>query len=178
MVPSNLDLILEEWIANLKNKDRSAANVETNFEELFEALKRANATFDDAHNLLPKAIKAHLASPIVIRRTYKLKKQQGKIDVSEKEFTDTWNKDIADKGTAAMYHVFPRPKPKDEDEDDEPKVYGSMSVKEYKAQRKHAEQFPILDTEALERKVLSGSYNPVEDIANILGKKDPNGNTK
>lgn len=174
------ELILEEWIANLKNKDRSTNFVEGNFDEFFEALKRANATFDEARDLLPKAIKAHLPASGLIRNTYKTRKAAGKIfDLSEKEFTDSWTKDITDKGTNSMYAFFPRPKSSDEEDDDEPKVYGSMSVKEYRAQRKHASQYPILDTEELERRSLSGTYNPMEEIANILGKKKgDNGDAK
>lgn len=174
---SNLELILEQWIAELKNKDRSAPAVEGNFEELFEALKRANASFDEAHALLPRAIKAHQPSTGLARNQYKHRAGSVKMSgLTEKEFIDSWNKDISDKGTNAFYSVFPRPKNSDEEDDDpEPKVYGSMSAKEYKLQRRHADQFPILDTEALERKMLSGTYNPVEDIANILGKKEDNG---
>lgn len=180
VIPSNLELILEEWVANLKNKDRSAPYVESNFEEFFQALKRANATFDEAHDLLPRAIKAHQPSPFLIKRVYKSMKADGRADGTEKEFEEIWTKDIADKGSSALYGVFPRPKNIDEeDEDPEPKVFGSMSAKEYKLQRKHADSFPILDTEELERKMLTGTYNPVEDIANILGKKkDDNGNNQ
>ena len=175
---SNFDLILEEWISGLKNRDRSAPAVESNFEELFDSLKRANASFDEAHALLPKAVKAHLPPPGLARNTYKHIKNSPKASgLTEKEFIEAWNKDINDKGTNAFYSVFPRPK-EDDDEDPEPKVYGSMSVKEYKLQRRHADQFPILNTEELEQKMLSGSYNPIEDIANILGKKDNNGDNK
>jgi hypothetical protein len=46
-----------------------------------------------------------------------------------------------------------------------------MSVKEYKAQRRYADSFPRLDTEALERALVSNSYNPMDDIDNILGEK-------
>lgn len=179
MTTSNLEFILEEWIANLKNKDRSASVVESNFEEFFEALKRANASFEEAHDLMPKAIKAHLPNPGIVRNVYKNLKHQGKIsDLTEKEFTDNWNKDITDKGTNSLYSVFPRPKSSiEEDEDPEPKVYGSMSIKEYKSQRRHAEQYPILDTEELERKIMSSSYNPIEDIASILNKKKDSNDT-
>lgn len=180
MTTSNLELILEEWIANLKNKDRSASYVESNFEEFFETLKRSNATFEEAHELLPRAVAAHQPSSFLIKRTYKFLKSEGRADGTEKEFAEVWTKDIAEKGSSALYSVFPRPKnPDEEDEDPEPKVFGSMSAKEYKLQRRHADSFPILDTEELERKMLSGTYNPIEDIANILGKKkDDNGNNK
>lgn len=177
MSASNFDLIFEEWEANLKTKDRSAGAVSSNFEELFDALKAAGANFDEARALLPKATKAHQPAPALARNTYKNAKSSPKVSgFSEKEFIDQWNKDIADKATGAFYSVFPRPKAKNEDDDGEPKVYGSMSVKEYKAQRRHADAYPILDTEELEKKMMQGTYNPIEDIASILDKKkDSNG---
>jgi hypothetical protein len=96
---SNLDLIFEEWKANLKQRDRSAASVANNFEELFSELKRAGATFDEAHAILPKAIKAHQPTPGLARNIYKTSKSNPKVaGTSEKEFIDQWNEDIAAKG--------------------------------------------------------------------------------
>lgn len=173
---NNLDLIFDEWKANLKQKDRASAAVTGNFEELFEELKRANATFDEVHAMLPKIIKAHLPPPGLARSIYKTSKTNPKTAAqSEKEFIDKWNQDIDDKGTAAFFDTFPRPKVKSDD-DGEPKVYGQMSAKEYKAQRKYADSFPRLDTEALERAMIDQTYNPMEDLENILGTK--NGNTE
>ena len=166
------ELIVEEWEANLKQRDRSAAAIDGNFEEVFESLHAAGASFDEARALLPRVIKAHQPSTAVARNTYKCTKSSPRGSYfTEKEFIDQWNKDIADKGTSAFYSIFPRPKKKDEDDDGEPKVYGNMSAREYRAQRRHADQFPILNTEELEKKMLSGTYNPMEDIANILGNK-------
>jgi hypothetical protein len=175
MSNSNLDLIFTEWKAGLKNRDRSAAAVAGNFDDLFNELKRANASFEEAHAILPKAIKAHLPPPGVAKTIYKNGKSNPKIaHYSEKEFVDQWNQDIADKGTAAFFDSFPRPKT-DADDDGEPKVYGQMSAKEYRAQRRYADSFPTLDTAALERAMQRGvSYNPMEDqdLHNILGDKD------
>lgn len=173
MTANNFDLIFEEWKADLKNKDRSALAVYGNFEDLFNRLRVAAATFDEAHKYLSDAIKAHQPPPALARNTYKMLKSSPKMSAfTEKEFIDQWNKDISDKATNAFYDAFPRPKTKDEEDDDgEPKVYGNMSIKEYKMQRKYADTFPILNTEELERKMLSGTYNPMEDIAILLGKK-------
>lgn len=172
MSNSNLDLIFEEWKANLRHKDRSAASVTPNFEELFEELKKADATFDEAKALLPKAIKAHLPHPSIAKNNYKVSKTNPKFaHMSEKEFIEQWNQDIGDKGTSAFFDIFPRPKV-DPDDDGEPKVYGQMSAKEYRAQRRYADSFPRLNTEALERALVSQTYNPVEDLENILGDND------
>ena len=172
MSSSNSSLIFDEWKANLREKDRSAPAVSGNFEELFSELKRNNISFDEAYTILPKAIKAHQPSPGLARNQYKLLKSTPKVaGLSEKEWTDKWNQDIHDKGTAAFFDSYPRPKV-DTDDDGEPKIYGQMSAKEYKAQRKYADSFPRLDTEALERAMVSGTYNPMEDLDNILGETD------
>ena len=177
MNSNSFDLIYEEWKANLRSKDKSAGSVSSNFEELFEELKKAGITFDEAHDILSKAIKAHQPPLALAKNTYKACKSNPKIGCySEKEFIDRWNDDIASKATEAFFSLYPREKIKDP-EDSEPKVYGNMSAKEYKAQRKYADQYPILNTAALEKKMLSESYNPLEDIKNILGDEDSNGNS-
>jgi len=176
MSNSNLDLIFSEWKANLRHRDRSAPYVTANFEELLEELRKANATFEEAHALLPKAIKAHQASPALIKSVYKSSKTNPKVAyMTEKEFAEQWNQDIHDKATAAFFDVFPRPKV-NPDDDGEPKVYGQMSAKEYRAQRRYADSFPRLNTEALERTLREQTYNPVEDLDNILGGKDGDSN--
>ena len=90
--------------------------------------------------------------------------------MTEKEFIDQWNQDIADKCSAAFFAIFPIEKPKDPDDDGEPKVFGNMSAKEYAAQRRYADQFPVLNTEELERRMRESmnSYNDL-NIENILG---------
>jgi len=173
-VDNKFDLILEEWEAGLKQKDRSSGSVSSNFDELFEKLRAAGATFDEAHTILPRAIKMHQPSLAVARNVHKSAKFMTKMaNISEKEFVDKWNKDIADKGTNAFYSLFPRPKGEDE-EDPGPKVFGNMSAREYRLQRRYADQFPILDTEELEKKMVNNTYNPLDDIADILDKKGSN----
>jgi hypothetical protein len=172
MTKNNLELIFDEWKANLKQKDRSNAAVTSNFDELFEELKRANASFEEAHAVLAKAIKAHLPPQGLAKKIYKFGKDNPKISCyTEKEFLDQWNQDITDKGTASFFDIFPRPKV-DPDDDGEPKIYGSMSAKEYRAQRRYADSFPRLNTEALERAMIKQTYNPMDDLENILGDDD------
>ena len=172
MPTSNLDLIYERWKASLREKDRSREFVSGNFDELFDAFNSAGATFEEAHSYLPQAIKVHLPSPGVVKAIWKQSKgNPANADLTEKEFAEGWNKDIADKATNSFYHIYKLPS--DEDIDPEPKVFGSMSEKEYKAQRKNVSTYPILDTEELEARFQSGIYNP-EDI---LGEDD-NGESK
>jgi hypothetical protein len=172
---NSVDLIFEEWKASLKVRDRSSKSVESNFEDLFTELKNSGASFEEAYAILPKAVKAHAPSLGLAKNTYKNLKHSPKISqYSEKEFIDKWNDDIKDKCTAAFFSIYPRPKNKDLDDDGEPKVYGNMSAKEYRLQRKYAEQFPILNTAELERRLRDNSYNPVEDLKHVLGG-DKNG---
>jgi hypothetical protein len=173
MPANSLDFIYERWKAALRDKDRSSGSVGSNFDELFDALNAAGASFDEAHAMLPQAIKAHQPNAGLAKATWKMVKGNPKnADLSEREFIDQWNKDIADRATNSFYNVYPVP---DEGDDDgEPKVFGSMSAKEYKMQRKHADSYPILDTEELERRLKTGAYNPVEDLID----KDKDGNSK
>lgn len=173
MTLDNYEIIFQEWKAALKDKDRSTDYVQSNFEELFENLKVAGASFEEAHKILPAAIKAHSPTDTLVRVIFKRLKSNLTEFKNEKEFAAHWIEDIGAKGTNALFSVFPRPK--GDSEADEPKVNGNMSVKEYKAQRRHADQYPVLNTEELEKKMLKGTYNPLEDISNILSKKVNNG---
>jgi hypothetical protein len=67
----------------------------------------------------------------------------------------------------------------DEEEEKAPKVYGNMSEKEYKAQRKHADSYPTLDTTELEKRFLERS-KVVEDITvdDVLGEDGGKPKTK
>jgi len=168
MPTANLDLIYEKWKASLREKDRSREFVSANFDELFDAFNSAGATFEEAHAYLQQAIKVHLPAPGLAKATWKMVKNNPvNSEMTEKEFIDGWHKDIGDKATNSFYHVYPLPE--DKDDDKEPKVYGSMSAKEYKLQRRHAESYPILNTEELEKDLQCNAYNPTEDI---LGEDD------
>lgn len=142
------DIIVVEWIASLKSKDRSRKYVRPNFEEVFDKLKVAGATFDDIYEtLLPKILKAHYPVPSKARETYKsLKSTIRTFDKSEKEFIEEWNAGIDATGTETFFEFFPATTA---DHDSEPKVYGNMSATEYRAQRRYADQFPILSTDEL-----------------------------
>ncbi len=165
-----LDVILVEWIALLKSRDRSRKSVRPNFEELFQKFKDAGANFDDLYeSYLPKAIKAHQPLPSVGRNIYKQLKQKAAIDKTEKEFLEEWNASIEGTGTEVFFEFFPATTA---DHDSEPKVYGNMSKTEYLAQRRYADQFPTLDTrEAVRLWREQTEYNMnVEDVLdNVLG---------
>lgn len=170
MVLSNTaQLIFDKWKASLKNRDRSKHSMPQNFDELFSDLKRAGVSFDEAHDMLVLAIKAHLPSSHVRRETYK--KFKDHLKMSEKEFSAEWDESINSAATDAFFANYPLKI--DEDDDGEPKVYGNMSVKEYRLQRKYADSFPTLNTDELEKQ-LHERRTLVDDLESVLGETDDN----
>jgi hypothetical protein len=174
-----LELALTAWIHKIKSLPaslRGRKHVRPNFEELFQQWKDLDGSFDDTYEtLLPKAIKAHLANPSKIRDVYKTLKS--KMDKTEKEFADEWNQSIESAAHDVYFEFFPAVPL---DKDDEPKVYGNMSATEYRAQRRYAEQFPILDTTELVKAWREQKqYNPEVDdkLENILGGKSDETNS-
>ncbi len=168
------DLVFQEWSSSLKSRDRSKGAVTSNFEELFEKLKSSGASFEEAHAILPRATKAHHPIPSIARNSYKkLKSLVRNFDKSEKEYIEEWHKSIDDQGAQAFFESFPLPKL---DEDNEPKAFGNMSVKEYKAQRKYADQFSTLDTAELEERMARREYDlDIEEMITHLLKEEDNG---
>jgi hypothetical protein len=168
-----LELILVQWVAALKSKDRRRENVRPNFEELFLSWKQADASFEDLYEtFLPKAIKAHQPTPSVARKSYRvLKEKLGKMmDKDEKEFVEEWNSSIEATATESFFEFFPATAL---DSDNEPKVFGNMSAKEYYAQRRYADQFPTLDTTELVKQWKKEQEQlELEQMLNVLGDKD------
>lgn len=167
-------LILDEWVVSLPNRDRSNKSLKSNFEGLFESWKQAGASFSDLYDgLLKIAIKAHQPSTFVARKVYKsCKKAINNLDKSEKEFIEAWNKGIENTATSTFFEFFPSPvsAPKET----QPASHGNMSAAEYRAQRRYADQFPVLDTSELEARWNDRQYNlDIEDmIKNVLGGQD------
>lgn len=165
-------LILEDWILSLRSKNRGKDSVQCNFEELFHSWKEAGAGFDDLyHTLLDKAIKAHYPESHLARKIYKTcKKTIPSFDKTEKEFIDSWLKGIDSVGRKAFLDIFKTPVLAKK-----PDVsYGNMTASEYKAQRRYADQFPVLDTSELEERWRQQQYNlDLEDMMkNVLGDRD------
>lgn len=140
-------LILERWVADLPNKDRSRANLSNNFEELFYDLYKANIPFDVAHGLLKEAIGHHFPSQSTAKWTYRNVRRDPNQTFAE--FLDSWKKIIADSATQAFYSFY---QVEGENKEEE-KKYGNMSAQEYMKQRRYADSFPTLDTDALQKKI-------------------------
>ena len=60
------ELIFDRWKADLKEMDRSRANVANNFELLFVTMDDSKISFEIAHQILGKAIQAHYPNKTVI----------------------------------------------------------------------------------------------------------------
>jgi hypothetical protein len=145
--PDKLQFIFERWKASLRDRDRSTEHVTSNFDELFDDLAKAGATFEEAYDFLPSAIKAHQPAPGLIRSFWKLTKSRSRnFDLSEKEFAEKWCRDIADMATNSFYNSFPMQNPH---KTSEGFAAGKISEKEYKLMRQHADQFNPFDFSTL-----------------------------
>ena len=144
--PDPLKLIFERWKASLRDRKRSAEHVLANFDDLFQELSAAGATFEEAYEILPAAIKAHQPPPATIRSFWKLQKSRIRnFDTTEKELAEKWCNDIADQGTNSFYAIFPAPT----GSGTQSYSGGKISEKEYKQMRAHADRFRPLDLSTL-----------------------------
>ena len=148
------NLIFDKWKAELKEMDRSRANVESNFDSLFTLLKESKVTFDTAHAILSRAIHAHYPNQSVIDNVYKRVKISGK---PKQEFADEWKENIAAGAKRTFYSLYPID---GEDKEEEgKKEFGSMSAAEYRKQRKHFDSIPELDWRSIKLEPMS-----IEDL--------------
>jgi hypothetical protein len=147
-IKTTAEHILKKWTAELSSKDRSRHAVPKNFEELMYEMWCSSVPFDIVEELLPEAIKAHLPNKFIADITFKQLKSAGIAKTDFQEFMESWKKNITDKAYEAFYEQYPI----DGVEQQEEKKFGNMSAKEYTAQRKYAESFPILNIEELKQK--------------------------
>lgn len=134
------ELIFDRWKADLKEMDRSREKVPGNFELLFNTLSESKISFEYAHIILDKAIKAHYPPTGAVDNTYRRLKPMlnGK---TRQEFLDEWKDNIADAAKRSFYGLYSI----DGAAASEEKKYGSMSAAVYRKERAHAETYPILD---------------------------------
>ena len=137
------ELILEKWIAELANKDRSRPAVSGNFEELVDKWHRSKVLFDEAKDLMQKAIKAHLPSDFRVQQTHRKLKSIGNL-ASLTDFSASWKENITKTGTTVFYS-FNEIQGTNSSSDE--KLYGNMSGVEYRKQQKYADAHPTLDWE-------------------------------
>jgi len=141
--------VFKKWAASLASKDRSKNSLSDNFGELFYDLWASSVSFSDAENILDDAVKEHLPNNYVANTTYKYAKANNKHgNQSFNEYFNSWKDLIRDRATESFYAQYPI----DGVEKKEEKKFGNMSIQEYNKQRKYADSFPILDTDALKKK--------------------------
>lgn len=144
------DLLFDKWKAELKFKDRSRAAVEGNFDQLFATMYKSKIPFDIAHDVMGKAIKAHMPSDEVVKASYnKIKSVIGK---SKDQYETDWKENIDAKGKQVFYSIFSIDGTTDNSEEET--KYGSMSPSEYRKQRKYVEAMPLVDWENIKWEVL------------------------
>ena len=141
-------LILERWVSELANKDRSKSSLSNNFEELFYDMFKAHVPFETAHDTLKDAISHHFPSHSVAKYTFKNARRDPNQTFAE--FLDGWKKLITDEATQAFYSFY---SVEGENTKKEEKKFGSMSAQEYMKQRRYADSFPTIDTDALQEKI-------------------------
>lgn len=163
-------LLFEKWVSELKDKDRSRANVASNFDDLFNQLSNADIEFDDVHEMIDSIAKAHYPSDFIARKTYDAtEKKRGSERKTYQEFIDGWKKEIKESAVQSFYAFFDSELPSEEE-----KKYGSMSAREYRAQRKYADSFPTITYEEIQKRMKQLEIDLTQPLDVDLG--DDNGN--
>ena len=103
-------LIFAEWKASLARRNRSRKSYDNNFDDLFSQLKNNGISFEEAYDLLPLAIKAHLPAPSLVKTKFSALRKLPSIastGMDEKEFAASWHKAIEDAATNVFFLIFP-----------------------------------------------------------------------
>jgi hypothetical protein len=141
--------------------DKTHTKVDGNFDVLFCNLKNSKVNFDLAHEIMNKAIIAHYPNQSIIDNVYKRINAtlKGK---TKQEFSDDWKESISASGKRMFYSQYDI----EGSAKEEKKEYGSMSAREYRLQRKHAEEFPLIDWEKIELKPMS--EDDIKELENLI----------
>lgn len=97
--------IFEKWCIDYIEMDKKRESIRDNFDQLFYALHNANTPWEKAREIADDAIKHHLPSPSTTKHVYNAKKKF--IKLSFKEWSESWEADIRNKGLASFYEFFP-----------------------------------------------------------------------
>ena len=162
------ELILEEWISSLRTtRDKTYRSVRANFDDLNEAWKNAGVDSKVANAMLDLAIKAHYPKIALAKNLYFKNAWTKKAFDSYQDYYKDWCDNIKAQAMASYFDFYPINMSK-EDDDGQPKVYGSMSKKEYSLQRKYADSFPSVDYYEIEKRIQERKRLQ-ENNLNILG---------
>lgn len=105
--------IFEKWRVDYVEMDKKRESIRDNFDQLFFALYNAAIPWEESREVADDAIKHHLPSASTAKFIYAAKKRYTKL--SFKEWVESWEVDITNKGLASFYDLFPL-----EDEPDKP----------------------------------------------------------
>jgi hypothetical protein len=150
--------ILRKWKSDLVDKDRSWNNIDSNFDELFYELHMSSVDIDIAEPMIKEAAAAHMPAASLAKRVYatgpKLK------GIPYDEFLKGWRDGINNKAEQAFFVYYQVSDHKEE------RQLGSMSPKEYAAQRAHVASFGEVDF----TKLLEDQERILEEAGDLDGE--------
>lgn len=97
--------IFEKWRVDYVEMDKKRENIRDNFDQLFFALYNAAIPWEESREIANDAIKHHLPSTSTAKFIYAARKRYTKL--SFKEWVESWEADISNKGLASFYDLFP-----------------------------------------------------------------------
>jgi len=97
--------IFEKWRVDYVEMDKKRESIRDNFDQLFIALYNAVIPWEEAREIADDAIKHHQPSASTAKFIYAAKKRYTKL--SFKEWVESWQADITNKGLASFYDLFP-----------------------------------------------------------------------
>ena len=157
-ITKKAELILHKWKMDLRTKPRTKDYVTANFDELVEKWYRCNVPIETAKELFSNAIKAHFPTQGCARAVFN--KIRSTTKMSEREFLDSWNKNIEVQAYQSFYSYY------DLDLPPEPvkKQYGQMSEREYKLQRAYADSFESIDPKTIDHSNFASCDVDLEEL--------------
>ncbi len=164
-------LILDRWKADLTQMNRSFDSVADNFDDLVSNMYLAEVPFELAEENINAAILEHYPSTQIAKMVWKNAKSKKQTDLDFSAYINEWKEAISKEGKRVFYGRYKLLSDKTVKENT--KTSGSMSQKEYRAQRRYAESFPVLDTSKIEVKI----KDKIEEMENdfmtaVTGEND------
>ena len=136
----------EKRLKSLTPKDKNMKMMEEMLDDLFCDCYTQDIPREDIEPYIIKIAKMIYPNSFISKRYYNnvryLPKYQG---ISYEDFIMHWKETLDEKTYLAFINHYP-----EEAEAVSVKKIGSMDAKEYKAQRKHAESYPIIDTDSIQ----------------------------
>lgn len=157
--------IFHRWKIALRGKDRSKANISSNFSELVEEWISNSVPYDIAFSIFRLAVLEHYPSRDVVKNVYKRVKKMNNFSMSEDEYAKDWQKMIETEAYNVFYSLYPSTSKKT----NIASIAASKTIitpvnnVEYMRQLEHASSFPEVDVnKAIEkRKNITNSFSDI-----------------